>query len=333
MLVLVESRKEIKKLQNKLQKMVENYFSKRIKKQIGYPGGGVGEVEISTNDDFWYWPSIDERSDKSPRFLNWFGMVNDQKSLNITVELNIPIAGINNRVASFFAMDPVSQTSYLIHTGKVGGGKEGVGKYAFLSYLNAKLVKVIDSKGNTKQGMILMAIHEEASIAVLLKYIRSVVKFKEAVRQDEFETPQAIQLIEQYKDYYSEYSGDKKGVRSQDLEYRSYHGLIVDALQNWRSKKNISSSRIVKNTFIDLGVEEDGYLKELYEVKTDSSRTNIYTAIGQLMVHSHEQDCQKYLVIPASDEISSIFNEVCNSLNITIIKFKIFNEIVTILEN
>ena len=46
MLVLVESRKEIKNLQNNLQKMVENYFSKRIKKQIGYPGGGVGEVEI-----------------------------------------------------------------------------------------------------------------------------------------------------------------------------------------------------------------------------------------------------------------------------------------------
>lgn len=335
MLVLVESKKEIRSCQKRLEEIITKKFTESQKRDIGFPGGHITDAKVLTNGKIWYWSKLLENDDnQSCRFLNWFGVINDQKSLNITVELNVPITGINNRVASFFAKDPVSQIPYLIHTGKVGGGKEGVGKYAFLSYLNAKLVNIIDSEGKTKQGMILMALDETASIAVLLKYIGAIVQFKEAVRRDEFDTEKSMQLIEQYRDYYLEYFGKKRGVRSENLEYISYHGLIVDALQTWRCKKNTNNNpRIVKNTFIDLGVEEGGKLTELYEVKTDSSRINIYTAIGQLMVHSHEQDCQKYLVIPTSDEIPSIFNEVCNSLSITIIKFEISNEIVTILDN
>lgn len=335
MLVLVESKKEIRNCQKKLEGIIKKNFTESQKRDIGFPGGHITDAEILTNDKMWYWSKLFENEDnKSPRFLNWFGLMGDKKSLDITVELNIPIEGVNNQVASFFAIDPVSQIPYLIHTGKIGGGRKGVGKFAFLSDLNAKLVNVIDSEGKTKQGMILMALDETASIAVLLKYIGAIVNFKEAVKNGEFETPQAVQKIEQYKAYYSESFGKKRGVRSQYLDYISNHGLIVDALQSWYLKKNINNnSRIVKNIFIDLGVEEGGKLTELYEVKTDSSRTNIYTAIGQLMVHSYEQDCQKYLVIPTSDEIPNIFNGVCSSLNIKIIKFEIFNEIVTILDN
>jgi hypothetical protein len=54
-------------------------------------------------------------------------------SLSIVCEVNIPIEGINRRVAGAFARDEAGLVC-LLHGGKVGGGKARVGKETFLEY-------------------------------------------------------------------------------------------------------------------------------------------------------------------------------------------------------
>ena len=69
--------------------------------------------------------------------------------------------------------------------------------------------------------------------------------------------------------------------------YLSRHGEVVDALNSWRNARRLTlHQRIVKNAFIDLGVVDGANsLVEVYEIKTSSERSDVYTAIGQLMVH------------------------------------------------
>ncbi len=333
MLVMIENKKEIKKIQRDFMNMIRKSFDKKIRKQIGYPGGGVGEVEISTNDDLWYWESIDERQDKSPRFLNWFGVVNSKKNLDISVELNIPLEGINNRVAGFFARDITSNRIYLCHTGGVGGGTEGVGRTEFLVYANSPLDQVQNSKGELRQCIVVIVIDDNENLIPLINYIKLIVSFKLAVRNNELNSADFLKKVDDFKDYYSEFYGRKIGTRSKEIDYVSWHGAVVDALSNWITQNTlINNQRLVKNVYIDLGVEINGSLKDLYEVKTNISRNSIYTGIGQLMFHSVTiEGCTKNLVIPASEDLSQDIKLILENLNIKIIRYKIERKRIKIL--
>lgn len=332
MLVLIENQKEISKLQNKFMDIVERYFHKKIRKQIGYPGGGVGEVEISTNGDLWYWSSIDAHKNKGHKFLNWFGVIDDRKNLDISVELNIPLEGINNRVAGFFAQDPESKKTYLCHTGGVGGGTQGVGQTEFLVYANIPLKKVQNSQGEVRKCIVLMGINNEENLIPLQNYINLIVSFKSAVRNKELNSTEFLKKVYEFKDYYPEFYGNKTGKRSKEIDYTSWHGAVVDALTHWVTKSTPSNNlRLVKNVYIDLGVELDGSLKDLYEVKTSASRSSVYAGIGQLLFHSIDKNCTKNLVIPASDALSQEIEIALVKLNIKILKYKIEGEKIIIL--
>ncbi|MEG2750129.1 MAG: hypothetical protein RR939_12175, partial [Acinetobacter sp.] len=82
-------------------------------------------------------------------------------------------------------------------------------------------------------------------------------------------------------------------------------------------------SHLVKNLYIDLGVAIDNNLVEVYEVKTNSNRTNIYTAVGQLMVHGVSNECQRTLVLPYDQELAQDLQDTLKRLNIKLLTFKL----------
>jgi hypothetical protein len=57
-----------------------------------------------------------------------------QHMLTITVEINPPHEGDDLRVAGLFARDSQNRI-YVGHTGKVGGGRSGIGQNAFRGFL------------------------------------------------------------------------------------------------------------------------------------------------------------------------------------------------------
>ncbi len=81
--------------------------------------------------------------------------------------------------------------------------------------------------------------------------------------------------------YRREFSGRKTGRRVRKFEYVTRHGDIVEALRQWRGPSNVE--HVGNDVFRDLFVAtRNGGMTELYEVKTDTDRQRLYTAIGQL---------------------------------------------------
>ena len=107
MLVLLENKTDIAVAQKKLQSTVRRDFRSTVVRTIGFPSGNTGPVEVWTDGVYWFW-SRDERGKqvKTPRRLNWFGLLNEQSQLDITVEVNTPYYGRNGVVAGFYARDP-----------------------------------------------------------------------------------------------------------------------------------------------------------------------------------------------------------------------------------
>lgn len=108
------------------------------------------------------------------------------------------------------------------------------------------------------------------------------------------------------------------------IDYLSRHGDIVDALYVWRKTSPLPpAARLVKNALIDLGLASGRDLVEIYEMKTSTARSDIYSAIGQLMVHGTHTDCRRLLVLPQNQPIARDLSSALQRLGIQILKFNL----------
>jgi hypothetical protein len=329
---LLESKRDIANAQRKLQISIRRDFTKRVVRNIGFPGGTVFDAEVSTNEEYWFWSEDSHDQETHPKRLNWFGLYKDSAGLEISVEINTPYEGRDDSIAGFFARDSESGAVYLFHTGRIGGGTKGVGKTAFLAWTEQRPVKVLDSEGKPRYGVLVMPVDGKAVTRPMLRYVQSIADFKSAVRSGMVKPAVLARKEQELQDYYSESSGRRTGSRSSEIDYVSRHGDVVDALNEWRRHVKLSKgARIVKNVLIDLGVRQASELTELYEVKTSTSRSAVYGAIGQLLVHGVAERCKRFIVIPHRDGLAKDLEKALQRLSINIVWYELDEDSVTIL--
>jgi hypothetical protein len=172
MFILLESSEDIAKAERVLVGTMQHQFKRRVFKDIGYPGGTTTDAEVFTDGKYWFHSrDHDSKEYPNPRRLNWFGIYREHAGLEISVEINSAYQGRNDGIAGFFARDADSGIVYLCHSGRVGGGRKGVGKIAFLAWSNLPRIDVFDSKGNVRHGVSVMPIKGTAASKSLVWYI------------------------------------------------------------------------------------------------------------------------------------------------------------------
>jgi hypothetical protein len=333
MFTLIESKEEIAKVQRKLESTISRDFKKRATKNIGYPGDTTFDAKVVTDGTYWYWSSDHSSKDvANPRRLNWFGLYKAEGDLQISVEINTAYEGRNDQVAGFFARDNDTGSIYLLHSGRVGGGTKGVGKSAFLAWNGQRPIDVVDSSGGVREGVLVMPIDGIAASRSAVRYVDIIARFKLAVRAGDMETPEFRSKKKELDDFYSEARGRRKGRRSAQIDYLSRHGDVVDALNSWRISNRLpKKGRVVKSVLIDMGVAVGSDLVEVFEVKTSTARSDVYGAIGQLMVHGTAADCRRVIVLPHKEAIAADLKEALERLGIELLKFKLDERKATIL--
>ena len=98
-------------------------------------GPGAHDSTVHWISELQIWGCFrDDVARTGNRYWNAFGTGHPYAgdTLHITCEICIPLSGVNRRIAGAFG-EGQDGTVYLLHSGKIGGGKEGVGKNAFLA--------------------------------------------------------------------------------------------------------------------------------------------------------------------------------------------------------
>jgi 5-methylcytosine-specific restriction enzyme A len=177
----------------KAQKLLQDILNKALPKRegtytIGYQGGNMDFTSLRANERIWNTHmAIEEES--TPRHWNAFGLAKELKlntSNPIVVEINIPLEGAQRRVAGLFAVDTSNNRLLLLHRGKVGGGKKGIGKKAFLTWYGKTPVKVHYDDSNETDEAILVADLSAPNMAnQLADFVHAVAMFKDKAQQDE----------------------------------------------------------------------------------------------------------------------------------------------------
>jgi hypothetical protein len=143
MLKLLESQNEIESAQKIFESILEKFSDERIPVKIGFRGGNEeAEVFYSSKLDIWFYfggPIESSGKNKRERYWNVFGIGKPKQNSNvpIVVEINSPIEGIYRRVGGAFAKDDKGNI-FLLHRGKIGGGREGIGPSLFYKYYDGE---------------------------------------------------------------------------------------------------------------------------------------------------------------------------------------------------
>jgi len=332
-LVLIEDAEEKRRCQKMFARLLRNSWRRKERRVIVWRPSSA-EMDIVHQGVIWYTTNEPERQQKTPRFWNAFGRYQVSGNLRIAVEINIPSASNSRRVSGFWAKDVRTGAVFLMHDGGIGGGSPGVGRDAFLAWISAKLIPVVDSQGVSREGVIVTALNSPTIGHNVATYAANASAFREARRRKDSKLLPTKKDIQTYNNYSPENSGRRRGRRSAEFDYISRHGEIVDALMLWRvanGGKDLPRKSIVKNKLIDLGVLDRNKLVELYEVKSSADRQSIYTAIGQILVHScGNKGVKRFMVLPCQDVLSKGIARALEGLGIRVLRFKLSGEKVEI---
>ena len=148
---------------------------------VGYQGGHVKIPKVLTNNRIWFANQV-LKDESVPRYWNAFGVspLVLRYSNHITVEVNPAIRGVNKRVAGLFAVDEETDHTVLLHRGRIGGGKKGIGKKEFVEWYAGTQVEFLDpSRHDGEESAFFVAdLDSEDFLIELEEFVDAVRGFK-----------------------------------------------------------------------------------------------------------------------------------------------------------
>lgn len=168
---------EMEAAQRKLKDLLTENLPKRRDHTVGRQGRSYYR-EVLTDCDLWYTHRV-ITSVKIHKHWNAFGRFGPTSS-NIIVEVNIPLAGADRRIAGLFAKEDNGLVA-LFHRGRIGGRK-GIGPGAFLPWYDSRPNNHrlgVDDDSHPLRAILVAPLHGADFYASLRHFVLEVQAFKE----------------------------------------------------------------------------------------------------------------------------------------------------------
>ncbi len=172
----------IDKAQQQLDAQLRESLLERGEHRLSFrPGGKSLSLHAEGRSGLYYASTWLPPPAKTPRFWNAFGLYDGKVGhpQKIIVEINIAKPP-SRRVAGFFARRSDSPDIFLLHDGKIGGGKKGVCRSGFLAHSGLPLRDVKSAKGH-RRGIVVARVSADNLVRDIASFVRAVAAYKEFV--------------------------------------------------------------------------------------------------------------------------------------------------------
>lgn len=274
--------------------------------------GGQAEAEVYTFEP-GIWAAFLRESN---RFWNAFGVSQDpvKRQWSITCEVNPPYDEIDRKIAGCFLVDSNGDL-WLAHRGRIGGGREGIGKALFMEQYRGYWVAALD--GSRISSVVPIGRLSDRRFRYhLATFVRTVDQIKQGVPVTKRDDP----WYEPKPTYKPEYGKSYNYTASGKLTVDRKHGRVIQALY---SALKASGHEVGNDQERDLYVVDKGVCTILFEAKTRTDTQSIYTAVGQLFYHGRNDERMspsRVLVVP--DTLSTNQNDRLRELGIIVLRYK-----------
>jgi hypothetical protein len=277
MIEIITNRILIAQYQKQFIKQLRTICNDRVICRFGYQGNS-DEVTAYYSNKFNFGFTSSLFTEANNRYWNAFvfGKPLKGKNNDITVEINSPFEGINRRIGGAFGKDN-NGNILVLHRGKIGGGKIGIGKHLFFEKFTGARVNVSDDQQETEFAVVAVLNSRQFS-----KQVSDFVQEVNEIKNLQVEEIDNFSFLNNFY-YTDESSGKRKAPEYSSAEFKLYHGIVVRALKRALIKKGL---RVANDRYRDLFTYKKSEVKNLFEIKVNSSPEDIYRAVGQLLIYS-----------------------------------------------
>lgn len=315
---------EIARLNRQLGKQLAKTFRHKEAREITYPAGhhaGTVFFESLSGTSVRAWSPRDE-PDKLLNFV-LLGEPGSTKWIEITVQLNFPAGTYNRRMAGAFVRDAQGEV-FIAHRGKLTKGKAGLPKDQVFREFASRAVEAEDA-GKTSRVILISELDDPALADRLWDFAEEAravaTKLGEELHGEGGGTappdpppggsgsgkPPATpaERLLKLRAYFDEYAGEGTSKGHGGGKRTVEHGDVVKALEALLRSRGSSQ----KAQAIDLAIVGATEV-DLFEVKTSARTTDVYTGVGQLLIHG---ECirellglpvKRHLVLPEKPKAS-----------------------------
>ncbi|MCB0524508.1 MAG: hypothetical protein KDC75_13215 [Phaeodactylibacter sp.] len=318
--------REITKLQKRFVSIFNSKKPERIEAIVGSPGGAFKATFLYFKQ-FNFWAVFDNTG---TRYWNAFGTGKPiaGKNNSITCEINFPFDGIERRVAGVFGRE--SDKVLLLHRGRIGGGRKGIGKSLFFdNYRGA--YEVIQDGDQENTLALIGSLDSKYFVQQIASFIFEVQRIKDLIEPtlENAGDDDAEDSSFNYE-FKEEGFGKRRYSRKDEIEAESYHGIIVNALADKLAERGFVVGNDRKR---DLYTIRDNRIDRIFEAKTALTNSSIYSAIGQVLFYSSEKGLdnnQKILVLP--EKLKASAEKIIQRLGLQILYYSFQGKVVRFID-
>lgn len=315
MITIITDEKQIQDLHKEFHRKLDRFLSERINCGVGFPGGSFQDT-VRYSSDLDIWISVQELD---TRFWNGFGLGRPTEDSNNSLagEINFPYEDINRKIAGAFGRED-NGNILVLHRGRIGGGKKGIGKTYFIDNFRGDFITAIDGDRETEFCLVgeLNSKHFPRQVANFINEIYRVKKL------DDGETAADFSDLSDFV-YTDEHSGQSVTERNDPVVRERTHGIVVNALAQELQNRNI---KIGNDRNRDLFIHSRGQIKTLFEIKTSSSTQSLYSAVGQLLLYSIPIGGEVKIIAVLPDKLSKSVTKRFHSIGIYILYYEWRND-------
>ena len=310
---------DIKSAFESLQRTMEQ-GSRRVNTILGWKGENH-KFTVYWHPDLGIWNYFDPRFAET-RYWCPYG-INDPNKLPmvpITAEINFVYKGYNRRLAGIFLRDEHRNT-YLGHTGKIGGGRKGIGKSAFWNfYRGDQTIPIQCPDGKIDYVICIGRLGSRELPSQIAHFVREVARFKNSISSNGKVEGSSVPLDQQV--FTPEFEGQRKPYRiNRQIDSQCNHGRIAAALASELACRGYD---VANDRSRDLYVlSPPRQILILFEIKTDLETTSLYTSLGQLMFHGALQQPPPKRILVVPGQPTSMTQKVLRRIGIRLVTYRL----------
>jgi hypothetical protein len=312
MLKVITSQPAIKKYAGQFNKKFKPFIDEAIKVKLGHQGAGF-PAKVLWSQELGIWKF--SQTVKEVRYWNAFGIEKPGTSsvLSIASEINFPWAQIDRKTGGAFADDAWGNV-FVIHRGKIGGGKKGVGKSLFEHNYRGVWSFIEDGDSISQVAVIgnLKSSRFARQAALFVKKIEIMKLSAAASTQTEMDFSEVT--------FREDLIGSTIPLSEDEMVSACDHDLVVSGLAAQLQRQKVKIGNDSESELFAVDTSENR-ISHIFEVLTDSKEKNIYAATCKLLLQTSAAALNPFPVLVLPEDKMSHYEQELQRINISVIGF------------
>jgi hypothetical protein len=314
MIKVVDNEKMIRKYARQFARSFKPFADETMKVRLGHQGASI-PAKVSWSKKLGIWSCSQALA--QVRYGNVFGMGKPKEGSYpaITAEINLPWSGIDRKTGATFATDAWNRV-YVVHRGKIGGGKKGIGKSLFEENYRGLWAWMEDGETLT-QVAVIGALQSPRFALQAALFVRKIGKLKEAAS---FSRQTSLNFSE--VSFREELVGAPPSSTGDDLSGACDHDIIVGQLaalfHRWKYKAGNDAER-------ELYLLQPGNDKISYvlAVPADSTEKSVLSAAARLLIQKTDAGGHPEAVLLLPEDKLNAYVQLLERIDIMVLAYRL----------